>query len=139
MSVSELKVLLRREETLRLSEDTQARYGEVECSHGQDDWLCVTETLQQNLLREAGVPSERMAASLFLMRAASQLFEDDPELCGPRAISLYVRHQRAERGLLRAGDAAPDLPLHHLDGTTTSVTVMCSGASRTLLVAGSFT
>ena len=61
----------------------------------------MTEELQQRVLRdEAGVPPARMAAALFALRGAAQLFPRDAELC---RIPLYVRHNRAEHAL---GDGA---------------------------------
>tara|TARA_B100000683_G_scaffold265887_1_gene297461 strand:- start:155 stop:613 length:459 start_codon:yes stop_codon:yes gene_type:complete len=139
LSLVELKALLRAEEEARLSEETQATYGQVESEGGDKDWLCVTEELQRRVVLDAGVPTDRLAAAVHLMQQASSLFPDDADLHGPRAISLYVRHQRAERGSIRPGDVAPDLPLYHLDGTTTTVHDVCKGATRTLFVSGSFT
>lgn len=115
----------------------------------------MTEELQRRVLREAcAVPPERMAAALYVLRAASQLFLEDEEL---RRIPLYVRHNRAEQGGLRPGDALPDVPLHPLQpapaaaptsaaaavaaaaAPTTSLRAACAGPQPTLLVAGSFT
>jgi len=103
----------------------------------------VTEELQQRVLRdEAGVPPARMAAALFALRGAAQLFPRDAEL---RRIPLYVRHNRAEQGALRAGDALPEVPLFPLRPASeaadaaTSLRAVCAGTQPTLLVAGSFT
>lgn len=127
--------MLRSEEAARLAEETQAAYAEAE--RGGSDWLQVTEALQKRLLREAGVPRERMAAALFALRAAAQLFPGDAELC---SIPLYVRHNRAAQGSLREGDAVPDVLLHPLrrDGAL-SLRAACAGPLPTLLVAGSWT
>jgi hypothetical protein len=139
LSLGELKAVLWSEEAARLSDMTQAAYGEAERDAGEDDWLQVTEALQRTVLERHGVPPRQMAAALWLVRCASQLWPDDPELSGPRAISLHVRHNRAELGLLREGDVAPDVPLFGLSHQPSSVLRACSGAQRTLLVAGSFT
>ena len=104
----------------------------------------MTEELQQRVLRdEAGVPPAHMAAALFALRGAAQLFPRDAEL---RRIPLYVRHNRAEQGTLRAGDALPEVPLFPLrpaaaanDDAATSLRAVCAGMQPTLLVAGSFT
>jgi len=53
--------------------------------------LQVTALLQRKVLERHGVEPARMAAALWLLRCASQLWPDDPELNGPGAISLYVR------------------------------------------------
>ena len=131
--------MLRAEETARTSSDTQAAYAEAESgAHGTGrDWLDVTEALQQHLLAEQGVPPERMAAALFALRAASQLFPDDAEL---RQLSLYVRHNRAQLGTLRPGDALPDVPLFSLEGMGAATTLreVCHGPQPTLVVAGSW-
>ena len=84
------------------------------------------------------VPQDRMAAALYVLRSASQLFPADTEL---RRLSLYVRHNRAAQGSLRAGDAAPDVPLHapRAGGPATTLRAACAAPRPTLLVAGSFT
>ena len=102
----------------------------------------MTEELQRRVLREAGVPPVRMSAALFVLRSAAQLWPRDAEL---RQISLQVRHNRAERGTLRDGDALPDVPLFPLrpGGAAAAAAVglraACAGPAPTLLVAGSFT
>ena len=98
----------------------------------------MTDALQRRVLADAGVPERRMAAALFALRAASQLFPHDAELA---AIPLYVRHNHATAGTLRSGDQLPELPLHTLQptGATTSLRASCAGPLPTLLVAGSWT
>lgn len=99
----------------------------------------MTDELQRRVLRDVGVPPPRMAAALFAMRAASQLFPDDAEV---QQTSLYVRCNRAAPGNLRAGDALPDVPLYSLqpaDCERTSLRAACAGPAPTLLVAGSWT
>ena len=143
LSLPQLKVALRAEEVARLSASTQAAYAAAEARE-DTDWLDVTEELQQRVLRdEAGVPPAHMAAALFALRGAAQLFPRDAEL---RRIPLYVRHNRAEQGTLRAGDALPEVPLFPLrpaaaanDDAATSLRAVCAGMQPTLLVAGSFT
>ena len=143
LSLPQLKAALRAEEVARLSASTQAAYAAAEARE-DTDWLEVTEELQQRVLRdEAGVPPARMAAALFALRSAAQLFPRDADL---RSIPLYVRHNRAERGALRDGDALPEVPLFPLrpaanaaaDGAT-SLRAVCAGTQPTLLVVGSFT
>ena len=140
LSLEALKAALRAEETARLSSATQAAYGEAESgAHGTDgSWLEVTDALQQRVLTELGVPPDRMAAALFVLRAASQLFPDDAEL---RQLPLYVRHNRAQLGTLRPGDALPDVPLFSPDATGAATTLReaCDGPQPTLVVAGSWT
>lgn len=63
-----------------------------------------TRPLRRRVLRECGVPDD--AQWLRALRTATQRH---PELSD---VPLYVRHNRAERGLLRAGDGAPDAPVN---------------------------
>ena len=100
------------------------------------DWLDVTDTLQRRLLADTGgVAPERMAAALFALRAAGELF---PSLA---PLSLYRRHNRAAVGTLREGDAPPDVPLYlAADGAPTSLHAACATDGRpSLVVAGSWT
>jgi len=133
-----LKSVLRAEEAARLSDETQAAYAAAEREEGDSDWLEVTGRLQRRVLREHGVPPERMAAALFATRSAAALFPHDAEL---RGISLYVRHNRAQRGSLVAGDQLPDVPLYPPEPSmaATSLRAVCAGEQPTLLVAGSWT
>jgi hypothetical protein len=104
---------------------------------GHSSWLEVTDVLQRRVLQVHSVPPERMAAALFVLRAAAQLFPHDEDV---QSIPLYVRHNRAEQGSLRAGDLIPLVTLHPpKPGTTTTLPVACAGQQPTLLVAGSFT
>ena len=128
-----------------MSEATQAEYGAAESgTHGSsthEDWLEGTEGLQRGVLTDAGVSTERMAAALYVLRAASQLFPGDAEV---QHASLYVRHNRARPGTLKLGDELPDVRLYSLQQSTDgvkehiSLRAACSGAAPTLLVAGSW-
>jgi len=135
--LGELKALLRQEEAVRHSDATQAAYAEAEAAGSKTDWLQITAGLQERLLRDAGVPRDRMAAALWLLRSAAQLWPEDGEL---RSISCWVRHNRASAGTLAPGSTPPDVPLYPIapDAASTSVHRACGGAP-TLVVAGSFT
>lgn len=124
----------------------QMAYGRAEAAGSETDWLEVTSRMQERVVREVGVPSERQAAALWLLRSAASLWPDDDEL---RAVSCWVRHNRARAGDLSEGDLAPDLPLFPLTDEAalasssaataiSSVRHACAG-KPTLLVAGSFT
>ena len=118
----------------------QAAFGAAEAAESDTDWLEVVSAMQKRILREAGVPSERMAAALWLLRSAAQLWPEDANL---QAISGWVRHNRASAGTLVVGDPAPDVPLFPIEAATppappSSVRCACAG-KPTLLVAGSFT
>ena len=129
--------MLRREEAERHSDAVQAAFGVAEAAGSETDWLEVVSAMQARVVVEAGVPSERRAAALWLMRSAASLWPDDDEL---RTISCWVRHNRASSGSLAVGDDAPDMPLHPIDGPTAATSLLRACARKpTLLVAGSFT
>lgn len=131
-----LQAVLRREDAARRSPATQQAYAAAEAS-GTSDWMAVTRTLQETLLREAGVPPERMAAALHLLRGAAHIVGADA--LGD-ALPLYVRHNRATAGRLREGDRIPSaLRLHQLDGTPLALGEAVGRGVPTLLVAGSWT
>lgn len=138
LSFGELVEVLRREERMRLSEETQAAYARAEASG--TDWLAVTQRLQQRLLSEAGVEPSRMAAGLHVLRSASSYF-GKATLAAHGALPLYVRHNRSDAGQLREGDALPaGLTLHTLDGAAVDARSVLGGQSvPTLLLAGSWT
>lgn len=63
----------------------------------------VARRARRRVLHESGCPDDDRW--LLALRTATHRH---PELAG---VPLYVRHNRAERGHLRVGDAAPDAPL----------------------------
>ena len=137
LSLRELKDAMRAEETARLSKATQREYAVAE-SRDDSSWLAVTDALQRKILGQVGVPPARMAAALFVLRAAAQLFPDDPEM---RTIPLQVRHNRARCGHLCEGDVRVDVPLYSMERRSTCVTMLSKACADlpTLVVAGSFT
>ena len=97
--------------------------------------------MQERLLAECGgVTAERMAPALWLLRSAHQLWPDDDEI---QRVSCWVRHNRAAAGELAVGDAAPDVPLHPIGGSSAAVVpssvLAACGGKPTLLVSGSLT
>jgi len=113
-----LAELLTAEQAARTSAEMQARYRAAEASGDpQHGWLEETDALQRRLLRARGVSALDEAAALRAVRAASYTF---PELA---SIPLYRRFQRARRGTLAPGDAAPDVPLLSLDGATSTLSL----------------
>lgn len=60
-----------------------------------------------------------MSQSCSILRSAHHLFgENDEEF---RQLSLYVRHNRAQRGQWKVGDQADDVTLIGLDGRRRSL------------------
>ena len=127
--------MAREEAAARTSDAVQAEYAAAERDGSQTDWLAVTDALQRRLLAEAGVASDQMAAALHALRTAADAHPDEPAF---RELP-HVRFNRAEAGALKAGDAAPDVPLHPLDGglaEATTLGAVCAG-KPTVVVAGS--
>lgn len=142
-TLEEVKRVLRLEEQRRMSDEMQSKYADAEKTASDTDWMEVTNDMQTALLSEVGVPAERMAAALHLLRSAHRIWPDDAEV---RSVSCWVRHNRAREGSLRAGERAPDVKLFLAPSEddpsapiqTTSVNEMCDG-KRTLVVSGSYT
>ena len=63
--------MLRREEAERHSDAVQAAFGVAEAAGSETDWLEVVSAMQARVVVEAGVPSERRAAALWLLRSAA--------------------------------------------------------------------
>ena len=132
--------MLRREEELRLSADTQAAYA---AAGGPAGWLAITEALQRRVAAEAGfsTPADVDAAVAYV-RAAQRTFAGDAEVL---SIPLYIRHNRCRAGVLAPGMEAPDAPLLLPDGVTRSsvreLHAAAAGGARLplLLLAGSYT
>ena len=72
-SLAQLKAMLRREEAERHSDAVQAAFGVAEAAGSETDWLEVVSAMQARVVVEAGVPSERRAAALWLLRSAASL------------------------------------------------------------------
>lgn len=103
--------MLRRENELRLSEETQRRYAEAEQS-GLHDWMRVTEKLQEQVCREI-IPEIDLATALRILRGAQALYPSDAEVL---SIPLYVKYNRNRQGDLREGQPAPNVTLHDIRG-----------------------
>ena len=132
--------MLKRENELRLSADTQAEYTRARRvdPDGLPLVVAVTERLQQRVAREFGFASEdpdseqSTARGVELLRSAQALFPGDDEI---RAIPLYVRYNRMRRGELSVGDACPDARLLRItDGSDTRLTAFQGADSDRPLV-----
>ena len=79
------------------------------------------------------MPPDQMVTALHALRTAADTHPDEPAF---RALP-HVMHNRAEAGALKAGDAAPDVPLHPLDGgQPVGLRAVCAD-TPTAVVAGS--
>ncbi len=130
--------MLRREQALRLCDETQAAYAAV--GERPAGWLAVTEALQLRVAAEAGFTTpEGAAVAVAYLRSAQSTFAGDAEVL---SIPLYVRFNRCRGGTLAPGDAAPDAPLLRADGLTRcSVHTLHAelGPLPLLLLGGSYT
>jgi len=125
---------------MRLSPSTQQLLASIE--HRKDlDWMDVIDHLQRQLIVEAigSDPTEQeIQQGLKILRSAHHLFgENDEEF---RQLSLYVRHNRAQRGQWKVGDQAEDVMLISLDGQQRSLFSYHQHDDRPMLViCGSYT
>ena len=75
-----------------------------------------------------------VAAALVLAAAGAATY-----VIGPRNLVGMVRYDQRKKGTLKPGDAAPDVSLVSLDGTTPVALASKLGARPLVLVFGSFT
>lgn len=110
-----LRAMLEEEERLRLCPETQAKMREV-TEQQHKEWLDVVEEIQIQLVRKFGFGStpRQEALALHALRTAHVTY---PEF---RALSVYVRNNRARDGDLKEGDTVPDVPLMCLPPTAPS-------------------
>eukprot|EP01032_Pedospumella_encystans_P022707 gene22707-25721_t len=121
-----LKQMLRREDTLRLSEHTLQQYKAT----GHEGYVPITTALQAQVSREFGLNEE---IGTMLLRTAESFARNPSELAEIVSLSLYRRHNRCVDGTVQEGDIAPVLkyPVHLLDAALTSVSLfghLLSGA-----------
>jgi hypothetical protein len=122
--------LLRREDALRRAPETQRAMEEAEMS-AESDWIEVARAAQRRVARESLAPGSSEAAVDARVAALRGAALRHPE------VAHWVRHNRARRGDLRAGDAAPDVALWRLDGAKTSLLADRDDSRPLVVVAGS--
>ena len=71
-----------------------------------------------------------------ILRSAHQLYNNDEEF---RNLSLYVRHNRAQKGDLKIGDRAIDVQLLNLNNQFVSLLSHSHPNRPLLIIAGSYT
>mmetsp|Transcript_47123 Transcript_47123/g.52685 ORF Transcript_47123/g.52685 Transcript_47123/m.52685 type:complete len:122 (-) Transcript_47123:505-870(-) len=105
--------MLKRENELRRSDAIQERFSKAEMS-GNTDWIEVATMVQKEVLTEFNIePTEK--ALLAYRNAANN-----------HGISLYVKYNRARKGDLRVGMAAPDVSLVSIDSGLAERTTLLS-------------
>jgi hypothetical protein len=112
LGVDVLAAMLARENELRLSPEAQFAFSEVPqdptSARAAGLETCgdfAGDVIQPRILREFNVPEGDRERALWELRTATVNF---PQLTD---IPLYVKFNRAQRGLLREGDSAPDCQL----------------------------
>ncbi|CAF1332586.1 unnamed protein product, partial [Adineta steineri] len=103
-----LKLMLIRENELRISDEYQKRFHEAEQTSSSTSWLDVADELQREVIREFHL-DEEMNDALLCLRCATQIYPDLKD------IPLYTKYNRARDGDLQVGDIAPNVPVIHLD------------------------
>ncbi|KAL4440384.1 hypothetical protein ABPG75_003385 [Micractinium tetrahymenae] len=131
-SLEQLEAMLRRENELRLSAETQAAYRDAELRE-DTDWMEVTDGLQRRVVREAGVPPHLEEAALRHFRAAPHML---PQL---KPLAIYHRFQRSGQGPYSEGDALlPGLKLVDMRCRPVSLNELAAGLLPVVLLAGSW-
>jgi len=104
--------MLRRDDELRLSKETQARY--AACGDSCTGKERVTKSIQLQVVREVGFVNGAEAEGLDLIRSAQSLFPDDVEITNA---AFYLRHNIHMDCPLTVGErirAASAIILHEL-------------------------
>ena len=107
-------MMVQCEAARRLDNATQLAYACAEAGDDDRSWLEVTEELQHDVVREFGYASGSARVTAAALRALRGAAARHPEH------AFWVRYNRARRGALRAGDAAPDVSLARVDAATTT-------------------
>lgn len=102
-----LKRMLRREEELRISDETQRAL----LVGGEDSYAPVIAAVQAKVSREFGLSVE---LGTMLLQCADRFARSEAELAEITSLSLYRRNNRCVDGNVQVGDVAPRLshPLH---------------------------
>lgn len=125
--------MLHRERELRLSDEYVSKFTathegphDTKLKVDTKEWIdIVGEELQPRVVSEfysrltgsspvAVLPRAILDRVLFALRSAHHLYPDDPEF---KSIPIHVKFNRARQGHLQVGDVAPQVALHHLDGS----------------------
>jgi hypothetical protein len=132
-----LKNMLRRENELRLSEETQKKYMEAE-KKSETDWMEVTIELQRQVVREFGIKDIDRGVHA-IQSAFSRYGHEDKDFF---EIPLYVRLNRARQGDLNEGEPAHDIPkLFHVDNPSKTCNLFdfMNPGRPLVVIAGSYT
>ena len=152
-----LRNLLIKEEQIRLSPETQQLLASIE-DRKDIDWMDIIAHLQTQLIRDElgqDATDEEIQHGLRytfhyyiysshhllmfycrILRSAHHLYSDDQQF---HSLSLYVRHNRAQKGHLNIGDQAVDIQLLTINSEYVSLLSHCHSSRPLLIIAGSYT
>ena len=101
-----IKSMLRRENELRLCDETQQKFKAINTKNPGSGWLQVVEQLQYQVCDEFGLPYD---VGLTALRSPQLLLpNDDPDLLAEIIdISLYRKYNRCRDGNLNVNDSPP--------------------------------
>lgn len=100
MNRNTLLEMLKRENDLRLSEEYQSMYDDVNLRISE----VIEDTIQKRVLREFNFKDDE--ETLHRYRTTNGLFLNDPEI---RDAVVYMKYDRSNVGALREGDPCPDI------------------------------
>jgi hypothetical protein len=106
LSVKLIKEMLRRENELRLSEQTLSRF-KVE---GHEMYVPITEAIQSQVCLEFGLSEE---VGLTALRCADRLMPTSEDLAEIKEISFYRKYNRMRDGDVKEGDRVPSICFHY--------------------------
>jgi len=122
-----LEKMLKRENELRLCEETQNKYYEAE-KRSDIDWMKITEELQIRVLNEFEISN--IEEGLYGLRTSAFAY---PEL---NDIPLYVKYNRTRSGTLSKGDVFPNVSLVNLDLSIVELSYFCRKKNTPLVIIG---
>lgn len=129
-----IKAMLRREDILRLSSETQQAYKEYRLAGRSEEGMeVVVDELQARVVREFGLPAD---VGLEAIRCAESILEGDEEV---NSLSLYRRHNRCIDADLNIGDTAPDVRLVTMSKETVQLLDFVSVEKPLIVITGSYT
>jgi hypothetical protein len=135
-----LKLVVQREEQLRLSDEYQQQFKEIE-GRLDIDWIDIVEQdIQVRVIKEfmgEFLPDCILKEALFTLRSASTIYPEEPIFQNVH----YVKFNRARLGSFRKGDSLKDVsplwitPQH----STTLFDKLSTNSKPTILFASSLT
>lgn len=129
-----IKAMLKREDILRLSPETQQLYKEYRLAgRGEEGMQVVVDDIQKRVVKEFGLSME---VGIEAIQCAESILEGDDEV---KSLSLYRRHNRCIDGNLNIGDIAPNVKLIDLNHQEINLLDMVNVNKPLIIIAGSYT